>query len=202
MGDTEFLIPRTRNDELYHHGTKGMKWGVRRYQNYDGSIINSKPKEKKLRSSFLESYRQKSAAKKTYKKEHSPKTVAKSVQEMSDDELRRRLNRINMEEQYKNAIARQNPRKSEKARKFLSDMSDKAARSITEKAINKVSDQLVNKIFSSSKTDSKTQYRFDDISKVGDDVLNKAVKRAEQENKLAAYLDKIDERKKKQNGGS
>ena len=81
-------------------------------------------------------------------------------------------------------------------------MSDKAARSITEKAINKVSDQLVNKIFSSSKTDSKTQYRFDDISKVGDKVLDKAVKRAEQENKLAAYLDKIDERKKKQNGGS
>ncbi len=32
------------NNELYHHGIKGQKWGVRRYQNKDGSLT---PKGKK-----------------------------------------------------------------------------------------------------------------------------------------------------------
>lgn len=29
------------NYELYHHGTKGMKWGRRRYQNEDGSLTEA-----------------------------------------------------------------------------------------------------------------------------------------------------------------
>lgn len=196
MGDTEFMIPR--DDELYHHGVKGQKWGIRRYQNHDGSLIKSGKKHSAKVSNFFSKYKEKTAAKKFAKKASNAPT-SKEISKMSDDELRRRLNRINMEESYKNALARQNPKRTSKAVKFLSDMSDKAARSFTEKAINKLTDKATNYLFDQKSSEKPTtKYRFDDLDKISDDVLNKAVKRAENESKLMNYIDNMEKKRKKE----
>ena len=75
-------------DELYHWGIKGMKWGVRRYQNKDGTLT--------------------SEGKKHYSQDHEDYTrvhTKKSVREMSDSELNARINRLQKEQQYERLTA-------------------------------------------------------------------------------------------------
>lgn len=49
--------------ELYHHGVKGMKWGVRRYQNADGSYTNAGRTRYSRKEAKQEARRQKYLAK-------------------------------------------------------------------------------------------------------------------------------------------
>lgn len=74
-------------NELYHWGVKGMKWGVRRYQNSDGTYTAAGRKRK--RDGWSEDAKTASNIKK------------KSVKEMSNAELRKLNERTRLENEHK-----------------------------------------------------------------------------------------------------
>lgn len=93
------------NNELYHHGIKGMKWGVRRTDaqlGHDTGKIDLQKTKKKVDAAGTivnETINiNNTVSKKVQKK--AQKQKLSEAKTMSDQELRERVNRLNMEQQY------------------------------------------------------------------------------------------------------
>lgn len=86
-------------ESLTHHGIKGQKWGVRRFQNPDGSYTEAG-------------------------KQRAKKQQAES-EPLSDEELAKRVRRLTMEKQYSKLSKETTPQsKLEKSKKVVDSTSD------------------------------------------------------------------------------
>ena len=87
-------------NHLQHHGIKGMKWGVRRYRNKDGSLT---PAGRKRYGDWSEDARTASEIR------------TKKVSQMSNAELKKLNERVRLEQEY----SRLNPNTVQKGWKYV-----------------------------------------------------------------------------------
>lgn len=113
------------SNSLYHFGIKGMKWGIRRFQNKDGSLTL----QGKIRYS------------EDYKRAHS----GKNIKEMSDTELRNVNNRLQMERQY-SSLTRKTSRGKKIVQTLITTAGTLAAAEGAYKTYKKYGDQAINAI--------------------------------------------------------
>lgn len=163
-------------NELMHWGIKGMKWGVRRYQNKDGSLTPAGKKrydkemaklkeEEKIAKNKLKTQAKLNKLDEKRKEVEalkSGKPIAKktqqsskpSVKDMSDEELRQTVNRLLMEQQY----AKLNPQQVSAGQKFVKKvMNDVVAPAATEVGKNVLKDAMTKAVKNASDPFKKKQ---------------------------------------------
>ncbi len=141
------------NNYLEHHGVLGMKWGVRKSRPSSGRTSSAK------RASSFTFGRTKTKNKaKTRTNSEETKPKKKSIKDMSDDELKTQINRLELEKRYRDLSKVVNPQPSKKGKDFtmrvLEKIGENTLTNIGTQAANKALGTAINKAFKVDSNDT------------------------------------------------
>lgn len=178
------------DNSIYHYGVKGMKWGVRRTPAQLGHKVPKRSFSDTARTvaakakvgmskagNIAKSGMQAAKAKQADK--------PKAVKNMTMEELQQRINRLNMERNYRNLLAEQKSAQTSAAQKFVSKQFGNLASKVADKAITKA----VNKMF--EEKDKTSILDMTKLDKYTDKELEAAKKRKDTTRDLMKNWEKV-----------
>lgn len=128
---------------IKHYGVKGMKWGVRKKYVPHPRKSGGKTNAQRIYENFK---KKKDGGPSKSKTASNPTTPKKSVKDMSDDELRSAINRMQMERTYAQLTAKE----VSKGKKFVKDVLYNSAKTTATKITTEAMQKLVKKALGNS----------------------------------------------------
>lgn len=120
--DYESVLSLAKSESLSHHGIKNQRWGIRRFQNPDGTLTEA---GKKRLAKLKEKNNAQTAEIKKLEGKNKPPTPnphgKKSIFDMSDKELQKEIDRLNLEKKYKDYMKELYPNNSGNKKQRLID---------------------------------------------------------------------------------
>lgn len=130
------------DNELYHYGKKGMRWGYRKTQ-----VRSSSGNTRKRKSNTLSLFKKKKTTRNASVAKSSP-AQTKSVKDMSDDELRRKIERVRLEQQYQQLNPKTVSRGQRIAKRVMNNIIVPAAEDVGKQVVKSIMVNGVNKALS------------------------------------------------------
>ena len=136
-------------NELKHYGVKGMRWGIRRYQNPDGTRTAAGKKRYRDKPSFLKT------KKKTNKQKELTNDTKKRISEMSDEELDYAIRRKQKEKTLMELMG--NPQVQAKGQSKVKQALKETGMRLLKDAAYKIGMDKVEKVLKSKDPDVKLE---------------------------------------------